>query len=179
MLGISSGAPYSYAIASRLPQHVRSLYILSGTPALYDDAVLAHWPYPVDRQASLAALQNVAHELFFAHLSPADLAKDEIRDSMRNDCFGIAQDLKIRCLDWGFRLEEVNCQVNMRHSRADESVPLVTAELTAQKLPNCRLEIREHEPIFRRQSSIVLSITSWLPPPNRAIEICRWAWPTY
>jgi pimeloyl-ACP methyl ester carboxylesterase len=151
VLGISSGAPYSYAIGSRLPDKVRNLFIQSGTPALYDDGVLAHWPYPVNRQASLAELQKVAYELFFAYLSPADLAKDEIRDSMCNDCFGIAQDLKIRCLDWGFHLEEVICQVSMRHSRADESVPLITAEITAQKLPNCQLEISENDPHFSQE----------------------------
>ncbi len=105
VFGISSGAPYSYAIADALPEKVRSVLILSGTPALYDDAVLSSWPYPVNKQASLAELQALAHELFFSHLSAEDLQKNEIKDSMANDCFGIAQDLKIRCRDWGFVLQ--------------------------------------------------------------------------
>ncbi len=39
----------------------------------------------------------------------------------------------------------------MRHSRADGSVPLVTAERTASYLPNCRFEIRENDPHFSQE----------------------------
>lgn len=148
VLGMSSGAPYSYAIAWRMPAKTRRLWILSGTPALFDDAVLAHWPYPVDRQAGLAELQTLAHELFFAHASPAELARDDMRDSLRWHSFGIAQDFKLRCQDWGFGLSEIATPVRMRHSRADDSVPLITAELTARQLPNCQFEVREHDPHF-------------------------------
>lgn len=151
VFGISSGAPYSYAIGHRFPDRVRRIFILSGTPALYDDRILSAWPYPVNKTAGLAELQKLAHNLFFAHLSQSDLEKDDIRDSMANDCFGIAQDLKIRCLDWGFTLDEIRPRVYMRHSRADESVPLVAAELTAGLLPNCRLEIREDDAHFSQE----------------------------
>lgn len=151
VFGISSGAPYSYAIAHALPEKVRSLFILSGTPALYDDGVLSHWPYPVNQQASLAELQALAHELFFSHLSEADLQKNEIKDSLANDCFGIAQDLKIRCVDWGFVLPDVKTRVVMRHSRADGSVPFAAAEMTARYLPNCRFEVRENDPHFSQE----------------------------
>lgn len=148
VLGISSGAPYGYAIAHWLPQRVRNLFILSGTPALYDDAILSHWPYPVDRAASLPALQTLAQALFFEHLSAEELESDDVRDSRKNACFGIALDLKIRCCDWGFRLQDIGTPVWMRHSRSDDSVPLVTAEMTAGLLPNCRLEVRENDPHF-------------------------------
>jgi len=148
VLGISSGAPYAYAIGCKCPGLASSLFILSGTPALYDDRVLATWPYPVDRNAGLAGLQRLARELFFPHPSAADLARDEIRDSMRNDCFGIAQDLKLRCNDWGFQLSDVKQKVFMRHSRVDDAVPLAAAVITAGLLPDCRLEIREADPHF-------------------------------
>jgi pimeloyl-ACP methyl ester carboxylesterase len=151
VLGISSGAPYSYAIGYGFPDRVRNLYILSGTPALYDENVLSLWPYPVNKHASIAEMQALAAELFFSHLSKEDLEKDDIQDSMRNHCFGIAQDLKLRCVDWGFTLPEVKSRVAMRHSRADDAVPLVTAEMTAQMLPNCRLEIREHDVHFSQE----------------------------
>jgi pimeloyl-ACP methyl ester carboxylesterase len=151
VFGISSGAPYSYAIADALPEKVRNVFILSGTPALYDEAVLSSWPYPVNKQASIAELQALAYELFFSHLPKEDLEKNEIKDSMANDCFGIAQDLKIRCVDWGFVLPDVKARVYMRHSKADDSVPLVTAEMTARYLPNCRFEIREHDPHFSQE----------------------------
>ncbi len=145
VFGISSGAPYSYAIGYALPERVRTLYILSGIPALYDDTVAAAWPYPVSRNASLAEMQALAYDLFFAHLSKTDLEKNDVRDSLRNDCFGVGQDLRIRGMDWGFRLQEVGVKVIMRHSRTDN---FKTAELTAKLLPNCRVDIRENDEHF-------------------------------
>ncbi|HEX2979290.1 MAG TPA: alpha/beta hydrolase [Anaerolineaceae bacterium] len=148
VFGISSGAPYSYAIGYRLPEKTRHIYILSGTPALFDERVLAHWPYPISKDAKIPEMQQLAKDLFFSDLSEADLRSDDVRDSMMNDCFGIAQDFRIRCRDWGFDLSEVKPPVWMRHSRADSSVPLATAEITARLLANCRLEIRENDPHF-------------------------------
>jgi pimeloyl-ACP methyl ester carboxylesterase len=151
VLGISAGAPYSYALGYKLADQVHSLFILSGTPALYDENVLSHWPYPLDKQAGLADLQKLASELFFAGLSEDDLRKDDIKDSQMNQCFGIAQSLKLRCIDWGFRLADVKTPVYMCHSKTDEAVPLITAEITAKLLPNCRLEIRENDVHFSQE----------------------------
>jgi pimeloyl-ACP methyl ester carboxylesterase len=143
LLGMSSGAPYSYAIGYKLPEQVRNIFIFSGTPALYDERVLALWPYPINKQASLIELERLAKEIFFSDVSQDDLLRNDIRDSMKNDCFGIAQDLKLRCLDWGFDLSEVKAKVYMQHSKADNQAPFSTAEITAHLLPNCRLDIRE------------------------------------
>ena len=151
VLGISSGAPYSYAIGYQCPDRVRDLFILSGTPALYDENVCSFWPYPVNKNASIAEMQKLAYELFFSHLSKEDLDKDEIKDSMMNDCFGIAQDLKMRCMDWGFQLSDVKGRVTMRHSRSDDAVQLITAEMTAKLLPNCRFEVRENDAHFSQE----------------------------
>lgn len=148
LLGMSSGAPYSYAIGYKLPDRVRNIFIFSGTPALYADNVLALWPYPVNRQASIPELEKLAHVLFFSNLSAEDLLKNDIQDSRMNNCFGIAQDLKLRCVDWGFKLPDLKAYVVMQHSRADEAVPFVTAEITSKLLPNCRFEAREHEAHF-------------------------------
>jgi pimeloyl-ACP methyl ester carboxylesterase len=151
ILGISSGAPYSYAIGYWYPERVRNIFILSGTPALFDARVLSHWPYPITPHASINEMQKLAQELFFSNVSAQDLAKNDIQDSMRYDCFGIAQDLKLRCIDWGFQLPAVKPRIFMRHSRSDQAVPLVTAELTARSLPNCQLEIREEDVHFSQE----------------------------
>ena len=143
VLGMSSGAPYGYAIARRLPERVRAVFIFSGTPALYDERVQALWPYPLDRQAGLPGLQKLASEIFFPNLSPEDLQRNDIRDSMMYNCFGIAQDLQLRCRDWGFDLSEVKAKVYMQHGLQDDQVPVRTAEITAQLLPYCTLEIRK------------------------------------
>jgi len=151
VLGMSSGAPYSYAIGYKLPDKVRNIFIFSGTPALCDDRILALWPYPVNKKASIGELESLAKDLFFSNLSPADLQRDDIQDSMRNDCFGIAQDFRLRCNDWGFSLSEVKAFVHMQHSKEDNQVPFITAEMTAGWLPNCRFEVREKGEHFSKE----------------------------
>jgi pimeloyl-ACP methyl ester carboxylesterase len=143
VFGISSGAPYSYSIGNNLPNSVRNIYIFSGTPALFDDRVLELWPYPINKDASIPELEMVAKDVFFSNVTKEDMAKNDVRDSMMNDCFGIAQDLRVRCMDWGFRLSDISGAVYMEHSRTDKDVPFVTAEMTAKMLPNCQMEARE------------------------------------
>jgi pimeloyl-ACP methyl ester carboxylesterase len=145
VLGISSGAPYSYAIGYKLPDRVRNIYIFSGTPALYDNQVLGFWPYPIKMNASIVEMEKVAKEVFFSNVNKEDLLMNDIKDSMMNDCFGIAQDLRIRCMDWGFKLSEIREFVYMEHSQTDKDVPFVTAEMTANMLPNCQFVVREGE----------------------------------
>jgi pimeloyl-ACP methyl ester carboxylesterase len=152
VLGMSSGAPYSYAVGYKFPYRVRNIYIFSGIPALYDIQVQAHWPFPLTKHASIAEMQTLARELFFSNLTAEDLERNDIRDSMRNSCFGIAQDLKIRCMDWGFSLSDVDQKVYMEHSRTDDSAPFITAQLTANLLPHCKLSVRENGEHFSRKA---------------------------
>lgn len=151
ILGISSGAPYSYAIGCKFPNKVRNIFILSGTPALYDDDILHFWPYEVNKKASMTELEKLAHTLFFSNLSKEDLLRNDIKDSMMNNCFGIAQDFKLRCVDWGFTLPEVSVNVYMQHSKADNEIPLITAEMTAKLLPKCWFEIKEKDAHFSKE----------------------------
>jgi pimeloyl-ACP methyl ester carboxylesterase len=145
VLGMSSGAPYSYAIGYWLPEKNRSLFIFSGIPALCDQSIVENWPYEITPDASLSEMQKVAKEVFFPAVTEADLQNDDIKDSMMNDCFGVAQDLRLRGMDWGFKLSDLTQTVYMEHSKDDMNVPLITAELTAKMIPDCRLEIREGE----------------------------------
>lgn len=148
VLGISSGAPYAYAAAAAMPRRARSVYILSGIPALYDEGVRALWPYPDNHEAGMEDLQKIAYEVFFSGCSPADRAQDDVSDSMQNYCFGPALDLHLRCCEWGFTLADVRAPVVMRHSRADGPASLQMAEMTARMFTNCRLEVRENDPHF-------------------------------
>jgi pimeloyl-ACP methyl ester carboxylesterase len=102
LLGMTSGASYSYAIAHKLPKKVRNIFIFSGIPALYHESVLAVWPFPVTKDAGIAELEELAKELFFSNLSPEALLQNDIQDSMRHNCFGIALDFKLRCNNWAF-----------------------------------------------------------------------------
>lgn len=152
LLGMSSGAPYSYSIGQGFPDKVRNIFIFSGIPALYDEKVLSDWPYEVIRNKSIADLQNLAHELFFSNLSSEDLKKNDIRDSLMNNAFGVAQDLALRFTDWGFRLSDVNGKVFMRHSKCDDGVPFNTAVRTSELLPDCQLELLETGPHFSKEA---------------------------
>jgi len=148
VLGLSSGAPYSYAIARAIPGKVRNMYIFSGTPALCDERVQRLWPYPSNERATMRELQETARELFFGDgVDQADCASV---DSAKNECFGIALDLKLRCQDWGFSLGDIKAKVYMEHGVDDASVPFATAELTAGLLPNCVLHRRERGGHFSR-----------------------------
>jgi len=148
ILGMSSGAPYGYAIAYKFPEKVRNLFIFSGIPALYDEIVLSLWPFAPILNKTLPELQDMAHRFFFSGLAEADLERNDIRDSLMNNGFGVAQDLGLRFMDWGFRLSEVKANVFMRHSKADDAVPYQAAVRTAQLLPNCQLELLETGPHF-------------------------------
>ena len=148
ILAMSSGAPYSYSIGYMFPGKARNIFVFSGTPALFDDEVLSFWPYPVNKAASIPEMEKLAYDLFFSYLSEEDLSNPDVRDSMMNNCFGIAQDFRLRVRDWGFRLSEVKANVYMRHSKADPAVPFVTAELTSKMLTNCAFDIRENDDHF-------------------------------
>ena len=152
VLAMSSGAPYGYSIACRFLDRVRNLYIFSGIPALYDTVVLSHWPYKMKKDATLAEMERLAHELFFSNLTADDLKRSDIRDSMMNRAFGVAQDLRLRPRDWGFDLADVGAKVFMRHSKSDTAVPYESAVRTAELLPDCDLELLETGPHFSKEA---------------------------
>ncbi len=149
VLGMSSGAPYSYAIGYRFPDKARNIFIFSGIPALYDEKVAAHWPYELKKDASIEEMQELAYRLFFSGISAQDQAQPDIKDSMMNNCFGPGLDFRIRCMDWGFSLSHVPQPVYMQHSRLDEG--FITAEMTSKMLPNCKFFARESAGHFSKE----------------------------
>ncbi len=140
VLGLSSGAPYSYGIACELSKRTRNVFIFSGTPALFHKDVVALWPYPLNPAAKMPELQTLSKELFFPN--GVDKNVNSSVDSYINDCFGIALDLKIRCNNWGFELSQLKANIFMEHSVDDENVPFATAEITAKLFNNCKLKKR-------------------------------------
>lgn len=148
VLGISSGAPYGYAIAHHFSKEARKIFILSGIPALYDPQVRAVWPYPLGGNSSIDEMQVLARNLFFSNLSDAELEKADIKDSMKHDCYGVALDLLIRGKGWGFTLAEVNQDVYLRHSQMDSTGSFAAAEITARLLPHGHFDIRSQDEHF-------------------------------
>lgn len=143
ILGMSSGAPYSYAIGYKFPDKVCNIFIFSGITALYDEIALSYWPFEPIRNKTMPELEDMAHQFFFSNLTEEDLKRNDIRDSLMHNGFGVAQDLGLRFANWGFRLSEVKENVFMRHSKSDEAVPYKAAGRTSELLPNCQLELME------------------------------------
>jgi pimeloyl-ACP methyl ester carboxylesterase len=143
VLSSSAGAPYGYALAKVCSAKTRNIYVYSGTPALYDAEVQKNWPYPVSKDLTLEDAQKIAYEVFFSNFSEQEKEDINIKDSMANNCFGEAQNLRLRFKDWGFTLAEISAKVFMRHSKKDEVLPYIMAERSAQLLKNCELELLE------------------------------------
>jgi hypothetical protein len=120
-----------------------------------NETLASHWPYPVEKEARIVEMQKLANELFFSGLSSQDKTQRDIKDSMMNNCFGPALDLRIRGMDWGFKLSDVHPQVYMQHSRLDEG--FITAEITSKMLPNCIFLQEKRRGIFRKSCWVILS----------------------
>lgn len=76
VLAISSRAPYGYAIGHSLPNEVKNIFVLSGTPASFDSDIASHWPFPVNRDLTIDELQSLASELFFSDVNENDKHRD-------------------------------------------------------------------------------------------------------
>lgn len=136
VLGISSGAPYSYALG-KSSEKIKNIYILSGTPALYLDNIQKEWPFPVNNDATITEFQKLAKDIFFGKEYLPNGTNINQDDSYKNDCYGIALDLYLRTKKWGFLLEEIEKSVFMEHMKDDSSVPFICAELTKKNLKKC------------------------------------------
>jgi len=136
----SSGAPYAYSIARRMPGRVGAVSVFSGTPALYHPAVRALWPYPLEDLGGIEAWKTLARHLFSPSAGEEPLP--DLHDSLAHDGFGIALDLMIRGRPWGFVLDEVPVPVVLEHALDDDQVPFATAQVTAGLLPQALLTTR-------------------------------------
>ncbi len=152
VLAMSSGALYGYALGAGLAGRVRNLFVFSGVPALYDPEVLAAWPHEPLTNVPMPRLQQLAYEWFFAGMPPEAFDTPGVKDSLANDCFGVAQDLRLRFADWGFSLRDIAAPVFMRHSRTDDAVPFEAALRTARLLPRCTFETVENGPHFSAEA---------------------------
>jgi pimeloyl-ACP methyl ester carboxylesterase len=150
VFGISSGSSYAYSIMHECSHRVKNSYILSGVPALYDASIQKLWPFEITPELSIEALQDIARKVFFPGLQDKKSLQNDEKDSFKNNCFGIAQDLKLRCNDWGFMLEEINGEITIQHSKYDGNAPFVTAELTAKKIKKCNFIIKESSDHFSK-----------------------------
>lgn len=149
--GVSSGAPYTYALAARLGDRVRRVGICSGLPHVADPKIMAC--YPESDQEAFARYarstdEQVAAEIggylraFAEQLPPGHRWLSTIGASLANEGAGIAREVRLQQLDWGFDFATIRQPVRLWHAREDDEVPFAGAELTAAKLPHATLRIQ-------------------------------------
>ena len=160
VLGMSAGAPYCYALGALMPDKVQRIFIYSGLPALCETDVMNAYPnlpdvkkeYAFYRQASLEDIAKSLYKMYLASLSEEVLELIDFRDSMANNCFGMAREAKLQSLDWGFNLKDVRPPVLMQHSKIDQEAPFAAARKTSDLLPDCTLQILENAPHFSEET---------------------------
>ncbi|WP_066904774.1 alpha/beta fold hydrolase [Millisia brevis] len=151
-LGISAGAPYSYALAASLPDRVARVAITSGLGLVNERETRALYPEPsptLFEWFGTASFEEVAQfwsKNFSAGL--ADLPDDHpwrtvIGDSLAHDAAGPAREAILQQRPWGFAVEDVTVPVQLWHTRLDTDVPFATAEIVAARIPGAILH--EHD----------------------------------
>jgi pimeloyl-ACP methyl ester carboxylesterase len=152
VLAFSGGAAVAYAFATRAPDRVSRLGIVSGatppttpppTVEALDDVATS---LASDPDAAVAALAVDAAPLDLAVLSSAhhrrrliEGARDAVRTGTRS---WIIEALTVRN-QWPRNLHEVRCRVILWHGRHDRAVPVSDAETTATLLPSAELRISD------------------------------------
>ena len=144
-IGVSAGAPYTYALAAGLPERVGRICILSGVPFLGSDGVLAR--YPDDGRAAYAryatadeATMRAEFRTFCAAMAERFRDHADISASLgailSHDAAGPAREARLQAVDWGFTPDDIRCPVDIWHAREDDMVPYPAAELSANGLPD-------------------------------------------
>ncbi len=118
VLGISAGAPYSYAIAARAPQRVRAVAIASGLGQVNDDAVLAHYPpearellhrFRTESYDEVAAFWLDYVRQVAARFEPGDRWYDLVVATGAHKAAGPTREAVLQQRPWGFALDAIEC----------------------------------------------------------------------
>jgi pimeloyl-ACP methyl ester carboxylesterase len=174
MLGVSGGAPYALACASRLPRRIRSTAIVSGLgpPESVNDTppastsglglrLTARLPWAASflawalgvmaRHASpllLATLSAKASQLDQRTLNDAEfrsILAASMREAFRNGSRGAAADLRLLSASWGFDLDRLRVPVRIWHGEQDRVVPMAMGRYLERALPTCQATyLEEH-----------------------------------
>ena len=167
VLGISGGGPYAAACAYKIPDRLTNVGIVCGMgPAEAEGAKQgSSWTYAgkgtLARNAMLKltalGLQRDPEEFqsrFIAQaratLPPVDvqLLEDEefareflsltFKEALRNGIKGASHDAKLYARPWGFKLEEIGCEVHLWHGEQDRQVLPSVGRHVAGAIPNCQ-----------------------------------------
>lgn len=169
LLGVSAGGPFAAACAAMMPARVRSLTLVSplGPPEWPTDGMAPgqRRSLALARQAPrfggwflgrLGVLARRWPQLYFRLAATAmpgidsrALRRPSARGSFianyaeafRRGSGGVAQDLRLLSLPWGFDLGSIKVPTLIRHGDADTTVPIQHARLYAEAIPGAQLQI--------------------------------------
>ena len=154
VVGVSAGAPYAYALAALMPQHVQRVFISSGLPALYLDGIYETYPdppavtqfYDFCRTAPLEEIAQQLHDMYIAPLPEDVKASSDVQAILAQHCMGMAQEARLQSVDWGFEVTDISQLVVIQHSITDAVVPFRAVQRTARLLKDYLLYTLDDAP---------------------------------
>jgi pimeloyl-ACP methyl ester carboxylesterase len=167
VIGFSTGGPYALACASRLPERVTSIALVSSLgkadhPGVTDEMATARFQRLARRVPRAMALiysavarkgrkdPEAAHERIFRGASSVDRAvldRPEVRsgwmsafvDSAQRGGYGLAEDMRVVQRAWHFDPAAIGVRVLLWHGLRDRIVPPSHAEYWVEALPGCEV----------------------------------------
>jgi pimeloyl-ACP methyl ester carboxylesterase len=168
VLGLSGGAPYALACASKIPQRLSAVGIISGigpsdAPNAAEGVSLslrrtikmcAFAPCLVRFSLwRMARVRQRDPERAFVNLLDSlpepdrnALSKPTVKpkaitasgDTFRNGTRGHYHEIRLFARPWGFQLSEIQMPIQLWHGEEDKVILLIAAQRQARAIPNCQ-----------------------------------------
>jgi pimeloyl-ACP methyl ester carboxylesterase len=161
VVGLSAGAPYTYAAAAAFPSRVNEIHLCAGVPPVNNKRIFKmhsngekflftlsrHLPAGLIGRYGVKAMESMERKKGWG-VPPCGGSMDEVFEhDVRPNWLGIGLSTHLQHRYWGFDAEKIMAVVNVYHSKADEMIPFEIARAGARLFPNSRfvaLEDEEH-----------------------------------
>jgi len=144
LLGMSQGGFLSLRAGLRYPERVKALVLIDSGTHVDPPEVLAGYDQLMSHWMSDAPLGEVGRSVATLIINEPELMQKWISIWESRDRYGLkhpAQTLLTRdAID--DRVSEITCPVLMVHGEEDQAIPIESAEVLSQRLPDCRGLIR-------------------------------------
>ncbi len=168
ILGVSGGAPYALACASRLTEQLTSVAVVAALGPVVGSKGVGEMRFTGRMAFQFAQEWSGFPRLIYSLLAPMiryspkrmvdrmcsfvcpadrdlltqpdfqEALATSFRESVRQGSRGVAQDLVSYAHSWGFSLSEIRPTIHLWHGDNDVIVPSSMAHEMASQMPNCR-----------------------------------------
>jgi pimeloyl-ACP methyl ester carboxylesterase len=171
VLGVSGGAPYALAIASKYPERVSRVVMVSGmgpknAPNMKNGLAWNYAKVPSSIRKMMLGLTKMGTEkdpdLFtekmIESLSQPDAAlltaypklskgilEHGFAEALKNGTKGVSHEAYVYKKKWPFELKDIRSKVYLWHGTQDANVPYSVGEYLTEELPNCVAVFAEGE----------------------------------